>query len=51
MVNISEAVLNRVVFSMLPVEADVDGLEGCTSNGSVDGSTKVLLLDVLVCLS
>lgn len=51
MVNNSEAVLNRVVFSMLPVEADVDGFEGCTSNGSVDGSTKLLLFDALVCLS
>lgn len=36
---------------MLPVEADVDGLEGITSNGSVDGSTKLLLFDALVCLS
>lgn len=49
--NKSESVLNRVVFSMLPVEADVDGLEGITSNGSVDGSTKLLLFDALVCLS
>lgn len=36
---------------MLPVEADVDGLGGCTSNGSVDGATKLLLFDALVCLS
>lgn len=51
MVNNSESVLNSVVFSMLPVEADIDGLEGITSNGSVDGSTKLLLFDALVCLS
>lgn len=47
--NNSVSVLKRVVFSMLPVEAEVD--EGCTSNGSVDGSTKLLLFDALVCLS
>lgn len=49
MANNSVSVLKRVVFSMLPVEAEVD--EGCTSNGSVDGSTKLLLFDALVCLS
>lgn len=49
--NNSESVLKRVVFSMLPVEAEVDSLEGCTSNGSVDGSKKLLLFDALVCLS
>lgn len=36
---------------MLPAETEVNGLEGCTSNGSVDGSTKLPSLDTLLLLS
>lgn len=51
MVNNSESVLKRVVFCTLPAEAEVSCLEECTSNGSVDGSTKLPSLDTFLLLS
>lgn len=51
MVNDSESVLKRVVFCTLPAEAEANGLEECTSSGSVDGSTKPPSLDTLLLLS
>lgn len=51
MVNISESVLKTVVFCMLSAEDEVISLEECTSKGSVDGSTKLPLLDILLLLS
>lgn len=49
--NTSESASKRVVFCVLPTEAEVNGWEECTNNGSVDGSTKLPLLDALLLLS